>query len=162
VLRSVVMDSSMNTKFSTQSLITEFQTTFRGVYHQWNRSHFDYERYVLVELPKHCPFPIFFGATEATHIGFRGCYEWRKPLGFGTDTELKTEQACLVLFANEMRLSGTEIRLKNIEQFRAVFQSILRESGASNADYYVKIIRELKSIVKEILEKNPDAFTRST
>ena len=152
------MDSSMDTEFSTQSLITEFQSTFKGVYHQWTRSYFDYERYVRVELPENCRFPILFGVTGATHIGFRGCYEWEKPLGYNAGTERRTEPACLVLLANERVLSGTEIRLKNLDQFRAVFQSILHESGASNAAHYVNIIRELKAIVKDILETHPDAF----
>ena len=153
------VDFSMDTKFSTEFLVREFSSRFRGVYHEWTRSPFIYEKYVQVELPEHSHLTSFFGAT---HVGFRGCCVWFKELGGRDGTEKRTEPACLVLLANERALSGTAVRLKDISQFQRVLGEILRESGASNADHYVDIIRELRAIVKEILEKNPDAFTLST
>jgi hypothetical protein len=152
-------DFSMDTKFSTEFLTQKFSATFKGVYHEWTTSPFLYERYVQVKLPEHSHLTSFFGAT---HVGFRGCYVWHKELGFNAGTDRRTEPACLVLLANGRALSGTQVRLKDIFQFQRVFQGILRESGASNADHYVEIIRELKAIVKTILEKNPEAFKQST
>lgn len=149
------MDLSTITTFSTNFLIEDFKKKFKGVHYEWTRSGFEYERYIRVELPEGCSFPILFGATGATHIGFRGCYEWEKQLGYNSGTERKTEPACLVLLIENMPIRGTEMRLKNLEQFREVFKIVIH---GNNAVDYMGIIRELKAIVKEILEKQPEAF----
>lgn len=151
---------SRDPKFNTTKLQHFMQQEFPRVGLTKSTEFTEHEMYLKIAIPPHCPFYVIL---KATHLGIRGCYEYKKYTG-ADEWHLEMQPACMVLMDESEHVLHS-VELKNGLMLRMSLNSVLTESGPESAqkpgidaDGVLKVIMEVKEMVRQLLEKHPDAF----